>query len=64
MHTIENYLSIKAILADLAVLVIVGSFGYLSKPKNRFAYYMTMEIFFTALCVINSIYYTKYSKKL
>ena len=61
MHTIENYLSIKAILADLAVLVIVGSFGYLSKPKNRFAYYMTMEIFFTALCVINSIYYTFYT---
>ena len=36
MHTWENYLAFKPILADLAVLIIVGSFGYLFKPKNRF----------------------------
>jgi len=61
MHTLENYLSIKAILADLAVITIIGSFGYLFKPKNRFTYFFIMEIFFTAICVINSIYYTFYT---
>ena len=29
MHTIENYLAIKPIMADLAVITLVGSFGYL-----------------------------------
>ena len=61
MHTLENFLSFKAILADLAVITIVGSFGYLFKPKNRFTYFFIMEIFFTAICVINSIYYTFYT---
>ena len=61
MHTLENYLSVKAILADLAVITVVGSFGYLFKPKNRFNYFFIMEIFFTAICVINSIYYTFYT---
>ena len=61
MHTLENYLSVKAILADSAIIIIVGSFGYLFKPKNRFPYFLVMEIFFTAICVINSVYYTFYT---
>ncbi len=61
MHTLENYLAFKPILADLTVLVIVGSFGYLLKPKNRFIYYFIFDIFFTAICMINSIYYTFYT---
>ncbi len=61
MHTIENYLSVKAILADLTVVIIAGSFGYLFKPKNRFTYFMILEIFFTAICMINSVYYTFYT---
>ncbi len=61
MHTIENYLSIKPIIADLTILVVVGSFGYLFKPKNRFSYYMVCEVFFTAICMINSCYYTFYT---
>lgn len=61
MHTIENYLSFKAILADLVVVSAIGSLGYLFKPKNRFPYYMTMNIFLTAICMINSVYYTFYT---
>ena len=52
MHTIENYLSIKPILADLSILIITGAFGYLFKPKNRFVYYMVLEIFFTFICMV------------
>ena len=61
MHTLENYLAIKPIIADLAVIIITGSFGYLFKPKNRFTYYLILDIFFTAICMINSIYYTFYT---
>jgi len=61
MVTIENYLSIKPIIADLAILLIVGSFGFLIKPKNRVIYYFIWMVFFTAICMINSIYYTFYT---
>ena len=61
MHSVENYLSLKAILADTIVVSAVGAFGYLLKPKDRFAYYFGFCIFFTAICVINSVYYTFYT---
>lgn len=61
MHTVENFLSWKAILADLTVVTAIGSFGYLFKPKNRFSYYLGFNIFLTAICIINSVYYTFYT---
>lgn len=61
MHTLENYLAFKPILADATILIIIGSFGYLLKPKNRFTYYFIFSIFFTLICMINSIYYTFYT---
>ena len=61
MHTVENYLSWKAVLADTIVVTAIGAFGYLFKPKNRFAYYMSFNIFLTAICMINSVYYTFYT---
>ena len=61
MHMVENYLSVKAILADITVAVLIGSFGYLFKPKNRFTYLIIANIFLTAICMINSVYYTFYT---
>ena len=61
MHSIENYLSWKAILADTIIVTAVGAFGYLIKPKNRFQYFITFTAFFTAICMINSVYYTFYT---
>ena len=61
MPTIENYLSFKAIIADLAVVVIVGSFSYLFKGKGRYTYLLVWAVIFTAICVINSVYYTFYT---
>ena len=34
MHSIDNYLSWKAILADTIVVTFVGAFGYLLKPGS------------------------------
>lgn len=61
INSLANYLSIKAIMGDLAVIVILGSFGYLFHPKNRFTYYLILDIFLSGICMINSVYYTFYS---
>ena len=61
MHSFENYLSWKAILADTIVTVTIASFAYLFKPKNRFAYLFSFNIILTLICIINSVYYTFYT---
>lgn len=61
MTSLENYLAIKPILADFAIVILIGAFGNLLKPKKRFTYYMVFEVIFTAICMINSIYYTFYT---
>lgn len=61
IHTLQNYIGIKPIIADLSVIIILGSFGFLLKPKSRYRYWMTFTIIFTAVCIINSVYYTFYT---
>ena len=39
--TVKNYFNLKPIIADLAVILIIGAFGYLFKPKHQFKYYIT-----------------------
>lgn len=58
--TVKNYFDIKPMIADLAVLLIIGAFGYFIKPKHQFKYFFTWAIVFTAICIINSMYYTNY----
>lgn len=60
-YTVKNIFEIKPIFGDLAILIIIGALGYFFKPKHRFKYYITLSIVFSALCVINSVYYTNYS---
>ena len=58
--TVQNYFNIKPIVADLAVLLFISSFAYLIKPKNQFKYFFVWSIILTAICVINSVYYSNY----
>ena len=58
--TVKNYTNISPILADLFFIILVGSFGYFFRPKNRFKYYITWSVIFTLVCLINSMYYTNY----
>ena len=60
IFTVQNYFAVKPIIADLAVLLIIGSFSYLMKPKKQVIYFLSWTIFFTAICIINSAYYTFY----
>lgn len=61
IHTFENMINLKPILADLAVILVVGGFSFFLKEKNRFAYLLTTSIVLTLICMINSIYYTFYT---
>ena len=61
MRSVENYISIKAIIADTIVAMFIGSFSFLFKPKNRFTYLLSFNIFLTLICIVNSVYYTFYT---
>lgn len=58
--TVKNYFEIKPILGDFIIVMIIGSFAYLLKPKHQFKYFLGWSIFFSVLCIINSMYYTNY----
>ena len=58
--TVKNFTDISPILSDLAFVLIIASFAYLFKPKNRFKYLMTWMVILTAVCLINSMYYANY----
>lgn len=49
---------LKAHLTDLALILIIGLFGYLIKPRSRYKYFLLWLIIFTAIETINVIYYT------
>ena len=58
--TVHNYFAIKPLLADLAIILLFGSFVYLFKAKKQFRYLMVISFIFTLVCIINSLYYTYY----
>ncbi len=58
--TVKNYFDIKPIIADTAVVLIIGAFGYFFKPKHQAKYFTVWSIIFILICIINSVYYTNY----
>lgn len=58
--TVKNYFAISPIIADLAIILMIGAFGYFIKPKNQFKYFFTLSIVFSLVCIVNSMYYTNY----
>ena len=46
-----------AYMFDIALVLLIGSFGYAFKVKRQFIYWNTILIIFTILNIINSIYY-------
>ena len=60
-YTIGNIFDIKPFICDLALLILIGSFGYFIKPKKQFNYYFILMMIVTIMCVVNSIYYVFYT---
>lgn len=61
MNNPSNFFALQPLLADFAFVVIIGSFGFLFKKLGRSIYYFVITIILTALCMINSSYYTFYT---
>ncbi len=58
--TMGNLFSIKAMISDLAFILIIGSFAYLVKPKKQFRILMPLTIIMTLICIVNAVYYENY----
>ena len=57
----NSLFALDALLSDLAFVLLVGSIGYLFNEKGRFIYLLVVTIVLSALCVLNSAYYTFYT---
>ena len=58
--TMGNLFNIKAIITDLAFVLLVGSFAYLLKPKKQIKILMPLTVIFTLTCIVNAIYFENY----
>lgn len=58
--TVKNYFNIKPFIADLGTIIIIGSFSYLFRTKNRYIYLLIMTIIGSFICFSNSVYYNNY----
>ena len=60
--TVKNYFDIKPFLIDLGFLLLVGLVAFcFSTKKKKFTYLIIWSIILTAICTINSLYFTYYS---
>lgn len=57
----NSLFSLDALLSDMAFVLFVGSIGFLFNEKGRFIYLLIITIILSALCVLNSAYYTFYT---
>ena len=62
--TTGGHIYFKASVSDLIVILLVGNFGFLLKPKSRYNYYFIWIIFFAVLFSSNTIYYDFYQSYL
>ena len=60
-YTIGNAFAFEPFICDLALLILIGAFGYFVKPKKQFNYYFIWMLIVTIMCVVNSIYYVFYT---
>ena len=44
--TIGNMFSFKTFIVDVAIVIMIGSLGYLIKPQNQFRYFFILIIIF------------------
>ena len=58
--TMGNLFSFKAIISDLAFILVLGSFAYLLKPKKQYRVLMPLTIIMMLTCIINAVYYENY----
>ena len=60
VKTIGTPIYFRPIVGDLLMIMLVGSFAYLIKPKHRYVYYLVWIIFASVLSLVNTVYYDFY----
>ena len=60
-YTLGNTFAFKPFICDLALLILIGAFGYFIKPRKQFNYYFIWMLIVTVMCIVNSIYYVFYT---
>jgi len=58
---LENSFSLKPVLIELGIILVIGSFSYFIKTKSRIKYFSVWSVIFIAICIINAHYYGYYS---
>ena len=58
--TVNNVFALKPVIADLVILLFISAFAYFIKPKKQYRYFLCWSIIFTAVCIINCVYYSNY----
>jgi len=58
---LEDSYSLKPLLIDAGVVLLVSSFSYFIKPKSRIKYFTIWSFIFITICIINAHYYGYYS---
>jgi len=58
---LEKSYSLKPILIELGVIVLISAFSYFVKVKSRLKYFAIWSFLFVAICIINANYYGYYS---
>lgn len=59
-YTFGKIFNLFPLITDLGLIILIGSFGYLFKPKKQFNYFFVCLCFYTLAEVVNSIYYVFY----
>ena len=59
--TVGGGLSLKPLVTDIGLILIIGSIGYLVKPDKQYKYFLTCLIIISILEMINSVYYIFYT---
>ena len=59
--TIGNTFDYRPFICDLALVVIIGAFGYFIKPRKQFTYYFIWMFIYELMGIINSVYYVIYT---
>ena len=59
--TVNTGFSLKPLVTDIGLILLIGAFGYLVNPKKQYKYFFTCLVIFTIIEVINSVYFKFYA---
>lgn len=59
--TVKNIWTLKPLIAEISVIVFLGSFAYFKKEKKQYRFYFFLLIFYSLIEIINHLYYLFYT---